>query len=501
MNSCCFLKYHANLTMIQLKADRCLYVSYYTQGGWKPAEKVAENVRGSISAYITDSGYIFVYHQDENGNIVLHRNDGTEWKSAIILKNSSNLLYNLKVHSLSTNGKTQLLYNIPADISGGFIRYKIVSQELLNEKWGSHRTVDAAIDYGTVFNMRKVTSSHYLLFYIKQLDGESAFGYKEFYEPDEWSEFKLLHKTPNVISDFSVIVTKDGIHAAFIVDGPRRQLLYVTRTSQEASPPAVLLESAAIEKVILFMFKMDIHIIFTAGRSGNFSLALYNGAHSFSRPIRVQGPTDILKAEYVNFDKDENMVIGDLFTESSRPGSALFLEDIYSDFYPSHETTSMQTHEYIHDDAYEPENKHPKTVIDINNQNEVLAEKTRQISTLEKKLEESYREISMQNIRIVELNQLIDKMSSDESRETTVKLKAENTEKTNTIAQLQNRIMQLQSEIANAAEVEHRKNEKITETEGIGNNRSTETIINACDKLSVSSKPSNPRELDESNNR
>lgn len=315
--------------------DNGIYCKKYENNRWAQDELIIPGASEYYTINMAESGELYLFCQNEKGDIMLCRNDGKKWAKKIILKNTSKTIQNITFNAIITDYGLCLIYNIPSEDGK---RYNLTSQSLDNKgKWLEATKIDTIIPFPeSIFQLQPIGRNHSIVFYQKK-GLESDIGYREI-TPSEIGKFNIFHSTNYRLTDHSFMTTNERIHMIYIIKSMfSNQLIYRKKEDKGFSNPIVLWEGPKLTNCCLTIVKNQLYVTWIYNNQLYYCISEDNG-DTFSKSMRYKRKfcLSVKKAIYLSYEKmqENNFVCHELYIDSTNNSDIQLLPDLYDNFYP-----------------------------------------------------------------------------------------------------------------------------------------------------------------------
>ncbi len=389
----------------------------YKNDRWSIPEVIFKDGIENFSANLGEDDQIYVFCQNQIGNIFLCLYQNESWHTQLILQNQTNSLIPVRFHCLLNDMGLHLFYNLPNE--SGTEQMLIYQSRSPEGRWSTPSKIDVIKPFISVpFIVQKVNEHHVLVFY-QILNKEYTLGYREFsLSQKKWSDLIVFHNTSYQCIDQSFLIVNDAIHVLYALRGMfSYQLVYRRKLGSTWSSPTTLWDGQRIDTCSLFSAHNKLWISWIGSNQVYYCTSENNG-QSFSRPTRHQQLSSpvvkgIFQTNHVTIKK--NLYLSEFYIKDTDLLELLLLPDVYPEIYhlseepPTHkvqEKVSSDISPTINDE-YEPSIENSEYIYKMQNQlsmyTKQLQEKEQQIFQFTQLLQEKSNELSELHVQMREL--------------------------------------------------------------------------------------------------
>jgi len=305
----------------------------FDSGKWGKPTPVAPGALGNFTVSTDRHGALYLFCQDAEGDVHLHRLRQGDWKSRMMLKNPGGKQARLHIYPMIRDDGMSIIYN-SAGTDGGTLMLQSMGER---GKWNPPTSIDSYSPMGDDFYVQTLAPDHALLFYARK-SADPVIGYVEA-SPERATTFNTIYSTSHRIIDTSFLVTNDSLHALFIVKGMfSSQLMYRKKPGQSFSAPVVLAEAAQITNCLLMFVCGKLHAYFISAGQLVYAYST-DGGETFSGVMRYTNKFCAvpIKSVYISqmpMDK-RDFFVRQLYVDRNNVSDVQLLPDMYDDFYPA----------------------------------------------------------------------------------------------------------------------------------------------------------------------
>ena len=320
-----FSFYHSETSGIVLRS--------FEGGRWSKPEPVAPDAQSNFTVSVDENGAMYMFAQDEAGDVHLYRYRRGDWKSRIILKNPGERQTALHIYPMICDGGMSIIYNHASGADGGALMLQSMDDR---GKWRAPASIDSYTPSVMPFSVQTVTPTHSLLFYAKK-SAEPAIGYVEV-SPERVTAFNTIYTSNHRIIDTSFLVTNDSLHALFIVKTMFScQLIYRKKSTANFSAPVILADGAQLSGCLLMFVSGKLMACFMSDGRLVCSSSSDHG-ETFSRPVRYTNKFCAVPVKSVFLSQSPmdtgKYFVRQLYVDRNNVSDIQLLPDVYEDFYP-----------------------------------------------------------------------------------------------------------------------------------------------------------------------
>jgi len=326
-------------------ADNRLYTFYHSEssgialrcyegGKWGKPSVVAEGAQDNFTVSCDRHGTLYLFAQDAEGDVHLHRLHNGEWKSRLMLKNPGDRQAKLHIYPMVSDGKLSILYNSTGGADSGSLIMRGMDEF---GKWQPPHTVDTYAPGLLPFSVQMLTPEHALVLYAKS-GSESCVGYVEA-GPNRTTDFNEVYSTAGRIADTSFLATDNSLHALMVVKNQfMNQIVYRRKDDAGFAEAVVLAEGQQLGNCMLMYITNVLTAFFMSGGSLVFSSSDDHG-RTFSAPVRYTNKLCAapVKAAYISQIPMDTRAyyLRQLYVDRNNAADIQLLPDMYEDFFPA----------------------------------------------------------------------------------------------------------------------------------------------------------------------
>ncbi len=321
------------------KALFCFYISEdglvrrsYEKNEWGEPRLLCGGIRGEFSVNLSHDRKIYIFCQDENGDLRLVTNKDNKFTNQVILKSQSSITNRIKFNALICKEGFNLLYNVPMPNDQEFL----MSQKMNPDGgWDTPTRLDRIVNFpNQIFHVQNTSPEHMLVFYQTK-NPDYSLCYREITREKIGRSIEF-HRQNNPITDFSALTTRDSVHVLYITKGLFSSQLVYRRKDDEFTPPMILWEGQRLENCLLMIIKHRLYAFFM--NNGSLLYCLADGKlERFSRPARYNERMGFLrKAVLITEESEETaeFFAREVYTDLLNPWDVKILPDFCTSFYP-----------------------------------------------------------------------------------------------------------------------------------------------------------------------
>ncbi len=307
-----------------------LFECSYLSNKWETPKKILGNILENFSIFVNTNNTIFIFCQNNLGDVLLLSNSSGLWVSnTMLLHPKKEKVIPVTFFKVPSNDNFSVLYCLPFENS-----YKIMKQGISkNGTWSK----PIFIDYCTPLKYQhlhivNISKNHNLLCY-KIKTNLTSIGYREF-NNNKFGNFLSFLDTPFTIVDTSFLLANNTLHNLSITSSNlSTQLTYRQKHGGSFSNPLVLFEGKSFNKCSLFIINDTIycsfvfldHIYFFTSTDNGLTFSQINKhPHHFS---------NITKINFINEYSNDTFISNELYSDFYNPSNIYFITDLYPDFF------------------------------------------------------------------------------------------------------------------------------------------------------------------------
>ncbi len=315
--------------------EREIICRTYENNKWGRGIRVLSNTRPNFTVTIGKESMIYLFCQENIGDIVLCTGKDDEWKSKVILKNQSNKIYPIQLYPIITDDGICLTYNVPVpdDNKSNYIVFQKLDA---NGQWSQASRIDKFVSMqDDLYKVQSISNEHMILFYQTRTP-ENNLGYREI-NPYMQGDYNIFHSTAYNIIDSSFLTTNNTIHVLYIVKSMfSTQLLYRKKESKQFSNPITIWEGQKINNCLIFFANDKLYATYTHNGQLFYCISENKGI-SFSRPARYKNKFCLnpVKSTYISEtpQSENTFYCRQLYVDNLNLCDIQLLPDLYEDFY------------------------------------------------------------------------------------------------------------------------------------------------------------------------
>lgn len=298
---------------------------------WSDYQLVTDNSTENFSVVLLLDDRIYVLYENMKGHINLSMYDGKEWSEQQILKNEQREIFNIYFKAIAHENQIHIIYNIQNKRTwvGTLFHQKLDEKNDLS----SLEVIDTIkFNYEIPFTIYTSKSKEIVVMYQKLINNHQL-GYKVFSKENKvWSNFYIIDTSISPYKDYSMIITKDKIHALYVKKLENKNRLIYAQGTQSNFKYSMVIESSNIESCLFFIAYRQIWCSWVEN-NGIYSSFSINEGNDFSNPPYSELLTsiDVTKCTYIsNSDENiNNLIFYELYLLSEEPLKYLIISDIY----------------------------------------------------------------------------------------------------------------------------------------------------------------------------